>query len=137
MRADLEKEVASRQPRLIDPQQRVRLVAALTNIIPKGELTVTWKLFDEEAQRFGKQILEALNEARFDAKEIRGSFGFGIPGQWVLLRDLKKYQTERSLVGEVQAALNTTTGVIFDGQQMDSTWKPEFGEVSIVVGAKP
>jgi len=72
MRADLEKEIAARQARLINPQQRVRLVAALTKITPKGELTVTWKLFDEEAERFGKQILEALNEAGFNAKRYAG-----------------------------------------------------------------
>jgi hypothetical protein len=137
MRADLEKEIAARQPRLINPEQRVQLVAALTKINLKGKLTVTWKLFDEEAERFGKQILESLNEAGFDAKEIRGSFGFGIPGQWILLRDLEKYQHEPSWIGDVQAALNSTAGVSFDGRQMDSTWKPEFGEVAIVVGAKP
>jgi len=50
---------------------------------------------------------------------------------------LKKYQTERSWVGDVQAAFNSTIGVNFDGQQMDSTIRPEYGEVSIAIGAKP
>jgi hypothetical protein len=133
----LEKEIAARQPRLINPQQRMQLVAALTKIISKGGITVTWKLFDEEAEIFGTQILEALKESGFDAKEMRGPFGFGIPGQWILVRDLKEYQTERSWVGDVQAALNSTVGVNFDGQQMEPTMKPEYGEVSIAVGAKP
>jgi hypothetical protein len=133
----LEKEIAARQPRLINPQQRVQLVAALTKIIPKGQITVTWKLFDEEAERFGKQILEALNESGFDAKEIRGPFGFGISGQWILVRDLKKYQAGPSWVGDVQTAFNTIVGMNFDGQQMESTLQPEYGEVSIAVGAKP
>jgi hypothetical protein len=131
---ELQKQV---QPRLITPQQRLRLVAALSKITPKYELTVTWKLFDEEAERFGKQILEALNEAGFDAKEVRGPFGFSIPGQWVVVRDLQKYQNKLLWVGSVQDALNSTTGVNFDREQMDSTWKPEYGEVSIVIGAKP
>jgi hypothetical protein len=83
------------------------------------------------------QILEALKESGFDAKEMRGPFGFGIPGLWILVRDLKKYQTERSWVSDVQAALNSTVGVNFEGQQMEPTMKPEYGEVSIAVGAKP
>ena len=137
MRADLDKEIAANQPRQITPQQRVQLVNALSKITPKGELTVTWKLFDEEAERFGKQILEALNQAGFDAKEVRGPFGFGSSGQWIVVRDLKKYQNTQSWLGSVQAALNNNTGVYFDGVQADSTWKPELGEVSIAVGAKP
>lgn len=132
---ELQKQV---QPRLITPQQYLRLVAALSKITPKGQLTVTWKLFDEEAEQFGKQILKALNEAGFDAKEVRGPFGFGISGQWIMVRDLKKYQNTRSWIGSIQAALdNNNSGVNFDGQQMDSTWKPEMGEVCIAIGAKP
>jgi len=62
-------------------------------------------LFDEEAERFGKQLLEVLKDSGFNSKEARGPFGFGIPGEWILVRDLRKYQTGPSLVGELQEAL--------------------------------
>jgi hypothetical protein len=137
MRADLNKEIAATQPRLITPSERLQLIVALSKITSKGQITVTWKLFDNEAEQFGRQILEALDTARFDAKEVRGPFGFSIAGQWIVVRDLQKFQNKLSWVGGVQAALNSTTGVNFDIKQMDSTWKPEYGEVSIVIGAKP
>jgi predicted TPR repeat methyltransferase len=37
-----------------------QLVAALSKIAPKGEIAITAKLFDIEAERFEKQLLEAL-----------------------------------------------------------------------------
>jgi ABC-type multidrug transport system fused ATPase/permease subunit len=78
----LEKEIAARQGRQINPQQHAQLQAALTNIADKGEITVSWKLFDEEAERFGKQILQTLIDSGFvDAKEVRGPFSFGVSGQ--------------------------------------------------------
>ena len=98
---------------------------------------MSWKLFDEEAERFGKQILLTLRDSGFNAREVRGAFSFGMSGQWIVARDLKKFQNGPSWVGAVQAALNTVLGLNFDGQQMDDTFKPEFGEVSIVIGAKP
>jgi hypothetical protein len=134
----LEKEIAARQPRQIEKQRLPALREALTKIPNKGEITITWKLFDEEAERFGKQLLEVIRESGFNAKEARGPFGLGIPGQWILVRDLKKYETAPSWVGELQAALNNTSRFYFNGQQMDPAMKPEiFGDISIAVGAKP
>jgi hypothetical protein len=133
----LEKEIAARQPRQINPQQRVQLVDALSKIAVKGEITVSSKLFDEEAERFGKQILETLIDSGFPAKEIRGPFSFGMTGQVMLARDFKKWQNGPSWVGDVQAALNASLGLAFPGYQMDSTFKSEYGDISIVVGAKP
>lgn len=125
------------QPRLITEPQRLQLVAALPQITPKSKITVTWKLFDNEAKQFGRQILAALNKAGFDAEEIRGPFGMSIPGQWIALRDIKKYQNKPSWVGSVQAALKRATGIEFPGEPMDLTYRPEYGEVSIVISAKP
>jgi hypothetical protein len=133
----LEREIAARQPRQINTQQRAQLVDALSKVSIKGEITVSWKLFDEEAEAFGKQILQALMDSGFPAKEVRGPFSFGTTGQAIVARDLKKLQTGPSWVGDVQATLNASLGVAFPGYQMDSTFKPEFGDVSIVVGAKP
>jgi hypothetical protein len=133
----LEREIAARQPRRISPEQHARLVSVLAQITNKGELSIAAKLFDEEAQAYEKQIFEALKEAGFNAQEIRGPFGFGVPGQWIVVRDLKKLQSEPSWVGAVQAALTDSLGLEFDGRQMDSTFKPEFGEVLIAIGAKP
>jgi hypothetical protein len=133
----LEKEIAARQPRHINPQQYAQLQAALTKIADKGEITVSWKLFDEEAERFGQQILQALIDSGFVAKEVRGAFSFGMSGQAILARDLEKFQTGPSWVGAVQAALNTSLGLNFEGRQMDASFKPEFGEVSIIIAAKP
>ena len=132
----LKKEIAAREPRQIKPEQRTKLVAALATI-PKNEVTVSWKLFDEEAERFGKQLLGTLRDSGFDAKEVRGGFSFGSAGQWVAVRDLKKFQTGPSWVGDLQTALNQSLGIVFDGQQMDASFKDEFGEVAIIVGAKP
>jgi hypothetical protein len=111
----LEKEIAARQARQINPQQHAQLQAALTKIADKGEITVSWKLFDEEAERFGKQILQTLNDSGFVAKEVRGAFSFGISGQAILARDLEKFQAGPSWVGAVQAALNTSLGLNFEG----------------------
>jgi hypothetical protein len=76
-----------------------------------------------------QELLATLKEAGFDAKEARGPFGFGIPGQWIM----KKYQAGSSWVGEMQAVLNNTLELQFDGQQMDLAMKPEiYGDVSII-----
>jgi hypothetical protein len=53
----LEREIAARQPRRINPQQRESLLNSLSKIAEKGAIAVSWKLFDEEAEEFGKQIL--------------------------------------------------------------------------------
>jgi hypothetical protein len=134
----LEKEITSRSPREIKPEQRTNLLTALNAVMPKGEITITAKLFDEEAERFEKQISDVLKEAGFDVKEVRGPIGgFGAMGQWIFVRDLKKFQTGPSWLGEIQAGLKNSLGLDFGGQQMDSTFTPEFGEVLIAVGAKP
>jgi hypothetical protein len=64
----LEKEIAARQPRQIEKQRLPALREALTKIPNKGEITITWKLFDEEAERFGKQLLEVIREIRVQRK---------------------------------------------------------------------
>ncbi len=136
----LEKEIAARQPRHVNQQKLPQLIANLAKITNKGAITVTWKLFDEEAERFGKEILSALKEGGFDAKEARGPLGFGIAGQWVMVRDLRKYQAHPSWVGEVQAVLNDALGLNFDGQEMDPVMAAKselYGDISIAVGAKP
>jgi hypothetical protein len=67
----LEEEIAARQPRHINPQQYAQLQAALTKIADKGEITLSWKLFDEEAERFGRQILQELIDSGFVERSPR------------------------------------------------------------------
>ncbi len=133
----LEKEIAARQPRRINPQQRMSLLAALSKIADKGAITVSWKLFDEEAEGFGKQILQVSIDSGFPAKEVRGALSFGVTGQVIAMRDFEKLQNKPSWVADVQAALETSLGLDFNGSLLNSTFKPEFGEVSVIIGAKP
>lgn len=133
----LEKEIVATQPRKITPEQHAQLVDELSKIEPKGAISVTWKMFDEEASAFGKQLLGCFQEAGFDARAVDGPLGFGLSGQWIMLRDLTKFQTAPSWVGGVQTDLKNSLGLLFDGQQMNSTFKPELGDVLIAIGAKP
>ncbi|HXW70958.1 MAG TPA: hypothetical protein VEK34_05915 [Methylocella sp.] len=133
----LEREVAARQPRRINQQQRDSLFNSLSKISEKGAIVVSSKLFDEEAERFGKQILQVLSDSGFVAKEVRGSFSFGTTGQVMLVRDFKKWQSGPSWVGEVQAALRASLGLEFPGYQMDSSFSQDFGDIAIVIAAKP
>jgi hypothetical protein len=119
----LEREIAARQPRHISPQQHANLVAALVKISDKSEIAITAKLFDEEAVGFAKELLSSFKEAGFEAKDVRGPMGFGVSGQWILVRDLKLYQTTPSWVGEVQAILKGALGLEFDGREMDASFK--------------
>ena len=99
----LEKEIAARQPRRITAAQREQIVEAL-KLEPKGPISVTWKLFDEEAVQFGKDVLETLRAAGYDPKEERGAFSFGIPGQWLLVAD-QSWLGKPTYAGGIQAAL--------------------------------
>jgi hypothetical protein len=52
----LEREIAARQPRTISIENKIRIVRYLESATPKGSVIVIWKIFDEEAKNFGKQI---------------------------------------------------------------------------------
>jgi hypothetical protein len=130
----LEREIAARQPRRITSAQQSQIVDTLRQAA-KGPVSVTWKLFDEEATQYGKDVEAALKAAGYDVKEERGAFSFGIPGQWMMVPD--RFWFERpTYAGEIQTALQKATGVLFDGQARPPDFKIE-GDVVLVIGSKP
>jgi hypothetical protein len=131
----LEREVAARQPRTISPEQRVAIQQYLQNISPKEEIVVVWKLWDEEAEQFGKLIISALKDAGFDAKQGQGPATFGNKGQWIVVANLGKYSGKPSAVGAIQGAFRDILKLEFPGNQKDPSW-PDLGEVVIAIGAK-
>jgi len=124
------------QPRTITPEQRARIIAYLAPVAPKGEVVVVWKLFDEEAWQFGKQVISVLNDAGFQAKEGQGPMSFGIAGAWIVVRDLAKLSEAPNPAGAIQAAFRQICGIEMDGQQRQDPF-PDLGEVVIAIGAKP
>lgn len=134
----LEREIAARQPRQISPEQHVKLVAALSTIVGKGKLTVTWKMHDEESERFARQLLGVLIEAGFDAIDAEGSlsFGPGAMGQAILVREPEKFEG-RSWIGSVQEILNDVLGLRFGAGKMDPSFGPTYNDIVIAIGAKP
>lgn len=132
----LEREIAARQPRKITPEQHAAIVKYLANAAPKGEIVVVWKLFDEEAEQFGKQVISVLNDAGFQAKGGQGALSFGIPGAWIVVRDLAKLRTTPNPIGAIQGAFRDICGITLDGQQRTDPF-PDLGEVVIAIGAKP
>jgi hypothetical protein len=122
--------------RTITPEQRVALIAFWQDK-PKGPIKVGAKLFDEEAEQFATQLVDALNAAGFQATAVRGPFSFGSAGQWILAKDLQKWQAGPSYVGSIQQGLKTVLHLDFDGRQMDGTFSENWGDVAIAVGARP
>ena len=122
--------------RTITPEQRAALLALWQNA-PKGPITVSAKLFDEEAEQFARQLADVLNAAGFQATVVRGPFSFGLPGQWIVARDLHKWQAGPSYVGFIQEGLRSVLHLEFGGQQMDGTFSESWGDVAIAIGSQP
>lgn len=131
----LEKEVAARQPRRITDAQRAKIVEILRVVKERGPISVSWKLFDEEAVQFGQDVLATLKAAGFDAKEERGPMSFGVPGQWVIIPDASWFN-RATYVGAIQAAFLEATGILFDGRVKPPYLKIE-ADVSVIIGSKP
>jgi hypothetical protein len=124
------------QPRTITPEQRAKIIAFLAPITPKGEVVVIWKLYDEEAEQFGKQVISVLNDAGFQAKEGAGPMSFGNTGAWIVVRDLAKLNKVPNPAGAIQAAFRQVCGIEMNGQQRQDPF-PDLAEVVIAIGAKP
>jgi hypothetical protein len=131
----LEREIAARQPRTITPEQHAKIVEYLKSANPKGPITVVWKLFDEEAEKFARQIIAVLKDSGFDVTEGRGPFGFGERGAWIVVRDLEKVKTSPTAIGAVQGAFRDILHIQFDGGERKEGY-PDV-DVTIAVGAKP
>jgi hypothetical protein len=132
----LEREIAERQPRTISANQHAAIVQYLRNVSPKGEIVVGWKLFDEEAEQFAKQIIFALNEAGFAAKEGNGPLSFGQKGAWIIVRDLKAAQTAPTPIGAVQGAFRDILHIDMQGVPRADAF-PDLGEFVVAIGGKP
>ncbi len=132
----LEREIAARQPRTISPSQHAQMVEYLKTAEWKGEVIVVWKLFDEEAEKFGKQVLSVLSDSGFKAKSADGPFSFGERGAWIVVRDLAKLNSAPNAVGAIQFAFKTALNILFDGAERKESF-PDLGEVVIAIGAKP
>lgn len=122
--------------RTITPEQRAALVA-FWQLRPKGSIRVSAKLFDEEAEEFARELVDVLNAAGFQATIVRGPFSFGTSGQWILVRDLHKWQTGPSYVGAIQEGLKAILHLDFEGHQMDATFSESWGDVAIAIGSRP
>jgi hypothetical protein len=132
----LEREIAARQPRTINPVQHTQIVKFLQTVAPKGAVIVVWKLFDEEAEQFGKQVIAVLKDGGFDASEGHGPMTFGVRGAWIVVRDIQPLKTAPSAVGAIQSAFRDILHIEFDGVQRKAPF-PDLGEVVIAIGAKP
>ena len=132
----LEREIAARQPRTITPEQHAAIVKYLANANPKGEIIVVWKQFDEEAQKFGEQVLSVLKDSGFDAKKADGPMTFGERGAWIVVRDLERLRMAPSAIGLVQGALRDILHIQFSGEQRKDPF-PDLGEAVVAIGAKP
>jgi hypothetical protein len=122
--------------RTITPEQKSALITFWQNG-PKGPIKIGAKLFDEEAEKFGRQLADTLEAAGFQATVIRGPFSFGIPGQWILVKDLQKWQSEPSYVGFIQAGLKSVLQLDFEARQMDGSFSDNWGDVAIAIGSQP
>src|SRR5262249_33888417 len=132
----LEREVAARQPRTINPEQRAQIVSFISRASPKTEVIVLWKAFDEEAEKFGKQVLEVLVAAGFPAKQGDGPLSFGERGAWIVVRDINRFGTTPNAIGAIQAAFRNVLHIELDGVQRKDPF-PDLGEAVIAIGAKP
>jgi hypothetical protein len=135
LKLTLEQEIAARQPRNITADEHARMVAYLQTARPKGAIVVIWKIFDEEAEQFAKKIIAVLKDAGFDTSEGNGPLSFGTPGQWIVVRDLKTFQSTPNAIGAIQGAFRDILHIEFDGVQRKDPW-PDLGEVVIAVGRK-
>jgi hypothetical protein len=131
----LKKEVAARQPRTISAQEHDQIVEYLKNANPKGPITAVWKLFDEEAEKFGRQVIVVLKDSGFDVTEGRGPFGFGERGAWIAVKDFEKLKTSPSAIGAVQGAFRDILHIQFDGGERKEGW-PDV-DTTVAIGAKP
>lgn len=132
----LQREIAARQPRTINADDRAKIIARLaTDTAPKGQVVVIWKLFDEEAIQFGRQIISLLRDSGFDAVEGHGPMTFETPGQWIVVRDLATLQAAPNAIGAMQAAFRDVLHLDFNGVQRKDPF-PDLGEVVIAIGAK-
>jgi hypothetical protein len=132
----LEREIAARQPRTITPEQHAAVVQFLANAGQKGDLIVVWKVFDEEAERFGKQVISVLADAGFNVIKKDGPFSFGEAGAWIVVRDLQQYKSVPNAIGAVQAAFRQILHIELNGVQRADPF-PDLGEVVVAIGAKP
>lgn len=132
----LEREIAARQPRKITPEQHAAVVEFLRNTSPKGEIVVVWKLFDEEAEHFARQVISVLNDAGFKTIEKDGPLSFKEKGAWIVVRDLKATQASPTAIGAVQKAFGDIVHVQLDGVQRVDPF-PDLGEFVIAIGPKP
>ena len=133
----LEREITARMPRTIAPELKAAIVTILkADSAPKGRIVVVWKLFDEEAERFAKQVIEVLNEAGFEAVEGQGPLSFGEKGAWIVVRDLKAAATTRTAIGAVQDTFWKILRIQMSGVQRTDPF-PDLGEIVIAIGAKP
>lgn len=124
------------ESRTVTGDQAARIIAFLKDASPKGPVIVIWKLFDEEAEQFGRQVISILQQAGFDTKEGRGPMSFGAPGAWIVVRDLARLQGTPNAVGAIQTAFRDIAGISFDGQQRKDPF-PDLGETVIAIGPKP
>jgi hypothetical protein len=111
-------------------------VSYLANAAPKGEIIVLWKMFDEEAEKFGKQVLAVLKDAGFDAKKGHGPMTFGERGAWIVVRDLPRLNAVPSAIGAMQGAFRDILHIQFDGAERKDPF-PDLGEFAVAIGAKP
>jgi hypothetical protein len=133
----LEREIAARQPRTIKSEQREQILSILrSDSAPKGDVIVLWKLFDEEAEQFGKQVLSLLKDAGFNAKAENGPMSFSVRGAWIVVRDLTKFDHIRTAIGTVQSAFRRVLDIELAGQQRKDSF-PDLGEIVIAIGPKP
>lgn len=132
----LEREIAERQPRTIDPKAKATIVALLKgDRAPKGRIVVLWKLFDEEAEQFAKQIIDVLKESGFDAVEGTGPMGFKVKGAWIVVRDFAAASATPNALGAVQAAFRNVLHIELDGKQRTEGFPDE--DAVIAIGPKP
>ncbi|MGA8611847.1 MAG: hypothetical protein WB760_09055 [Xanthobacteraceae bacterium] len=134
LQLSLEREIAARQPRMITPAQKQAIID-LSRTQPKGPVTVVWKMFDEEAQRFAKQLIDALAAAGYDAKEGPGAMSFGVPGQWIIVRN-PDWLSQPSYAGSIQVTLRSALGIEFNATLRQDP-VPDIADVLLVVGSHP
>src|ERR1700736_1404367 len=124
-----QRKIAARQPRTISAEQNVQIVEYLKTASPKGLISVMWKLFDEEAEKFGKQVISVLRDAGFDATEGRGAFGYGNRGAWILVKDLAKVNSAPNVIGAIQGAFRDVLHIQFDGMERPA----EFPDADVTI----
>jgi hypothetical protein len=127
-----ESAAAKVAPRIITPEQRAALITAWKNTA-KGRVAVAAKLFDEEADAFAGQLTDVLNAAGFQGSKLRGPMSFGTPGQTIVVKDLKKWLSSPSYIGDIQKALTDVLPLEFDGQDMGPSLVEKYPDVDVLI----